>query len=106
MKKVILNGAFILAFCSVGFSQVENPEVSKMKLYPVERKAVVSEQKEISKEEEIQNCKNQLEAIDTKEAWLKANPEELKVATEAGWFEDAKATREKLLVRIKELENN
>jgi hypothetical protein len=30
----------------------------------------------------------------------------LKKAEEAGWFEDAKATREKLLARIKELENN
>lgn len=106
MKKVILSGAFILAFTAIGFTQQENPEVSKMKLYPVEKKSTSAEQKEISKEEEIQNCKNLLVALDTKEAWLKANPEELKVATEAGWFEDAQATREKLLARIKELENN
>ena len=54
-------------------------------------------------EEELKSCEAQLEAINKKEAYLKENPEALKVAKENGWFEDAQKTKTILIKRINEL---
>jgi len=106
MKKVIVSLSLILGAGLIGYAQETTATTSKMRLYRMESTTttpVVTS--ELSKEEEIQNCKNHLDALDKKEAWIRSNPEEMKIATENGWFEDAAATRSKLLTRIKELES-
>ncbi|MCG8575219.1 MAG: hypothetical protein MI810_10075 [Flavobacteriales bacterium] len=57
-----------------------------------------------STSEELKSCKVQLEALDKKEATIRSNPEQLKVANENGWFKQAEESRKKLNARIKELE--
>lgn len=101
MKKI-----FILATLFVGFSTATTAQVKTEK--KPERIRLVkggeSGVKEtISPADEIKRCESNLKALDQKEAWLKKNPEELKKATEDGWFTDAKKTRAILNARIKEL---
>jgi hypothetical protein len=106
MKKSIFTLTFLTVVGISGFAQPTETTVSPMRIYRMEKTTAPVEKTELTKEQEIKQCKDHLDALDTKEAWLRSNPEELKKAEEAGWFEDAKATREKLLARIKELENN
>ncbi|MBK9192193.1 MAG: hypothetical protein IPM77_12155 [Crocinitomicaceae bacterium] len=102
MKQVILTTSLFLAMGAAGFAQEK--KVSTMKIYRVESKT--PEQKtELTKEEELKKCYDLLEALDVKEAWIRSNPEELKVAEESGWFEDAAKTRADVNARIKELES-
>lgn len=89
-----------------GFAQQSGTQVSPMRIYRMEPSTAPVEKPVLTKEEEIKQCKDLLEALDVKEAWLRANPEELKTAEEAGWFEDAAATRAELSARLKELEGN
>lgn len=105
MKKVFLSVS-ILGFSLLGFSQQETGTVTKsesstMKIYRMEPTGKTST--ELSREEEVKQCKDHLAALDSKEAWIRSNPEELKVAEETGWFEDAAETRAKLHARLKEL---
>ena len=46
-----------------------------------------------------------LKALDTKEAWIRSNPEELKSATKNGWFIDANNTRKDVRAKIILIEN-
>jgi len=103
MKKVIISLSLILGSGILGYAQ-ETTTPSKMRIYRMEN-TTPAVKTELSKEEEIQNCKNHLEALDKKEAWIRSNPEELKLANENGWFDQAAATRATLLARIKELES-
>lgn len=106
MKKSIFTLTFLTVVGISGFAQPTGTPVSPMRIYRMENTTTPAEKTELTKEQEIQQCKDHLEALDTKEAWLRANPEELKIAEESGWFEDAAATRARLQARIKELENN
>lgn len=49
--------------------------------------------------------KSLLAALDTKEAWIRSNPEELKMANENGWFINANNTRKEVLAKIALIEN-
>jgi len=49
--------------------------------------------------------KSHLQALDTKEKWIRSNPEELKMATKNGWFLNADKTRTELLAKISIIEN-
>lgn len=104
MKKIILISA-VVSISFVGFGQQTQNGVSTMRIYKMENSTTPEEKKQLSAEEEIQQCKDLLHALDTKEAWIRSNPEELKIAEETGWFEDAAETRAKLQDRIKELES-
>jgi len=99
MKKIIGISVLLLSVCTFGNAQEVNEEKSTLKIYRVEKT------EQLTKEQEIQNCKDHITALDQKEAWIRSNPEELKIATENGWFEEAAATRARLLARIKELES-
>lgn len=103
MKKVIVILSVFLGTGFAGFSQ-ENPTTSTMKLYKVEPAPAPVVKPELSKEQEIQNCKNMIQAFDTKEAWIRSNPEALAGALENGWFEFAAKRRAELQARIQELE--
>lgn len=96
MKKTILVGALILGAAFSGSAQEKKTENQPMKLVPIETS-------KISPEEEIKNCQSQIEALDKKEAWIRSNPEELKIANETNWFVNADKTRDDLRKRISEL---
>ncbi|MBI3135135.1 MAG: hypothetical protein HYZ14_10725 [Bacteroidetes bacterium] len=105
MKRLILSTSFLLGVGMMSFAQQNGTQVSPMKIYRMETTSNPEQKAELTKEQEIEQCKNLLNALDVKEAWIRSNPEELKVATESGWFEDAAATRAQLQARIKELES-
>lgn len=102
MKRFILSASFFLGLGMIGFAQQTENKVSTLQIYKMETS---ESDTELAKQQEIEQCKSLLEALAAKEAWIRSNPEELKTATEAGWFEDAAATRAKLEARIKELES-
>lgn len=82
-----------------GYSQENNKKPERIKLYP----STHANETKLTPEQEILECEQHLEALDGKEAWIKENPEELKIANENGWFEKADKTRVELKARIKEL---
>lgn len=45
----------------------------------------------------VEDIDNELKAIDTKIAYVKAHPEELEIATKEKWFDQMEAYRKKLL---------
>ncbi len=106
MKKSIFTLTFLTVVGISGFAQPTETTVSPMRIYRMEKTTAPVEKTELTKEQEIQQCKEHLDALDKKEAWLLANPEELKIAQEAGWFEDAAVTRARLQARLKELGAN
>ncbi len=103
MKKSIFTLTFLTVVGISGFAQPTETTVSPMRIYRMEKTTAPVEKTELTKEQEVQQCKEHLDALDKKEAWLRANPEELKIAQEAGWFEDAAITRARLNARLKEL---
>jgi len=105
MKQIFLTVSFLLVVGATSFSQQSSTKVSSMKVYKMESTPSTAQKVEMTKEEEIAYCKGVIEALDQKEAWIRSNPEELKLATENGWFVNADATRASLLARIKELES-
>ena len=96
MKKVILIGALVFTAALSGSAQEKKNENEPKKL-------VLVESGKISPEQEIKNCQSQIESLNTKEAWIRANPEELKLAQENNWFTNADKTRAELTIRIAEL---
>ena len=103
MKRIILAASFLLVIGTTGFGQQNNTQVSPMKVYKMESTVAPEQKVEMTKEEEIAYCEGVINALDQKEAWIRSNPEELKLATENGWFVNANATREKMGARIIEL---
>ena len=81
----------------------ETNKSERIKLYPIEKTNANTENKVLTPEIEILQCEEHIEALSVKEAWIRSNPEELKEATENGWFVNANETRQKLNARIKEL---
>lgn len=53
--------------------------------------------------QELESCQTQLDALTKKEAYIRANPSELALAEENGWFIDAAIARAQLEKRIGEL---
>ena len=100
MKKVAILVAILVGTAFTGFSQENTKEQpQRIKLYPSSHEN--SNKK--TPEQEIVACEQQIEALDTKEEWIKNNPEELKKATENGWFVQAEETRQQLTKKINEL---
>lgn len=95
---------------AVAQQQTQEKQPERVKLIrsseskPVQEKSETTTTKKVkTPAEELKACEATLEAINKKEAWIKENPEELKKAKAAGWFEDAAKTRESLTKRIEEL---
>jgi hypothetical protein len=55
--------------------------------------------------EKLAAYKAHLNALDTKEEWIRSKPEEVNIANEQGWFEQAAKTRKELKAKIAEIEN-
>jgi hypothetical protein len=103
MKKII----FLLVMGSVslyGFNQEGEKKAERVKLVKGGESMPSTTEKTVkTPEQELKSCENQLEALNKKEAYLRSNPAEMKVAEENGWFKDADQTRATLEARIKEL---
>ncbi|MCB0478033.1 MAG: hypothetical protein KDC84_07715 [Crocinitomicaceae bacterium] len=97
MKRLIYTTIFF-SIISIGYAQ-ENVNVSKKNGVEVNQRLTEAERTE------LQSKKDLLKALDKKEAWIRSNPEELKLAEESGWFANAEKTRAEVRKRIKELEN-
>ncbi|MGV6860384.1 MAG: hypothetical protein ACWA41_01355 [Putridiphycobacter sp.] len=93
MKKVLILAALVLSVSYSANAQLKNNTV---KTQPVDNRTDA---------EKIQAYKDHLKALDTKEEWIRSNPEEMKIAQEQGWFENAARTRKELKAKIAELEN-
>lgn len=89
---------------SHGFSQEGEKKTERIKLVKGgESMPSAAVKTEKTPEQELKSCENQLEALNKKDAYLRSNPAEMKVAEENGWFKDAALTRTTLEARIKEL---
>lgn len=107
MKKLFFTLTLFVTSSIISFGQEQNnQQQSPLKIYKMEPSANTQTTTTLTKEQEIQACKDHLNALDIKEAYIRSNPEEMKIALETGWFEKAAETRAKLQARIKELENN
>ena len=94
MKKIIFIAAFI-----VGVSYTAEAQPQKNPTTTVEKVDNRSD------EEKLLAYKSHLDALDTKEEWIRSNPEETKIANEQGWFVKAAQTRKELKAQIAEIEN-
>ncbi len=94
MKKVLILVALVL---SVSY----NANAQQKQTTPVKTEQVDNR----TDAEKLAGYKDLLKALDTKEAWIRSNPEEVKIANEQGWFENAAKTRKDLKAKIAEIEN-
>lgn len=102
MKKVAIALVFLMG---TGFAasaqEKDQKKPERIKLVKIE-----SDKNNLTPaEQEIQNLQYQLDALDNKEALIRQNPEETRIATEQGWFDKTNATRVQIRARIKELQN-
>lgn len=87
-----------------GFNQEGEKKAERVKLVKGgESMPSATEKTAKTPEQELKSCENQLDALNKKEAYLRSNPAEMKVAEDNGWFKDAAQTRATLEARIKEL---
>jgi len=94
MKKVLILVALVL---SVSYNaNAQQRQTSPVKTQQVDNRTDA---------EKLAGYKDLLKALDTKEAWIRSNPEEVKIANEQGWFENAAKTRKELKAKIAEIEN-
>jgi hypothetical protein len=68
-----------------------------------ESSQTVEKREKLTPEQQIANCKKQLAALDKKEAFIRSNPEELKIANETNWFENADKARMSIEKKMQEL---
>ena len=94
MKKVI-----VLAVLFLGVSFASNAQLKTNTTTKVEKTDTRTVQ------EKIDGLKYNLKALDQKEAWIRSNPEELKIANKEGWFAFADKIRAEIKLQIAELEN-
>jgi len=93
MNKLIILAAFIFGMSNIAEAQLRtNPNVTTKVVNEDDKQKLVS-------------YKSLLEALDTKEAWIRSNPEELKLANKNGWFVNAEKTRKDILAKIALIEN-
>jgi len=93
MNKLIILAAFIFGMSNIAEAQLRtNPNATT--------KVVTEDDKQ-----KLASYKSLLKALDTKEAWIRSNPEELKLATKNGWFVNAEKTRKDVLAKIALIEN-
>jgi len=94
MKKVLILVALVL---SVSYNaNAQQRQTSPIKTQQVDNRTDA---------EKLAGYKYQLKAYDDKEAWIRSNPEEMKIAEEQGWFEAVEKMRKELKAKIAEIEN-
>jgi hypothetical protein len=94
MKKVIILAAFIVGISYSAEAQLKTNNTSKVEKVDDKTDA-----------EKLTAYKDLLKALDTKEAWIRSNPEELKIAKEQGWFVKAENTRKDVQAKVAQIEN-
>ena len=101
MKKVAIAVFFLMGTAFVSTAQEKDPQKPQRinKLVKIE----TNQEKINPVEQEIKNLEYQLEALDNKEAIIRQDPEETRIATAQGWFEKTEATRAQIRARIDEL---
>jgi hypothetical protein len=67
-------------------------------------KQVLSAEERVIIENKIKQIDSHINSINIKTEYVLKNPDDKKVAEEQGWFEDMKATKEKLELKKKELQ--
>lgn len=93
MNKIIILAAFLLGMSNTVEAQLRtNSNTTTTAVTEDDKQKLIS-------------YKSLLEALDTKEAWIRSNPEELKIANEQGWFTKTEATRKDILEKIALIEN-
>ena len=102
MKKLSLLSIFLFTVASVGLSQEKKTE-KPARITIVKVEDTKPKEKTVSVEDQIKSLNNQLLALDKKEAWIRENPEELLIAVDQGWFENAEKTRVAIQKELKEL---
>jgi hypothetical protein len=88
MNKIIILAAFLLGMSNTVEAQLRTNSNTAT--------TVVTE----DDKEKLASYRSLLAALDSKEAWIRSNPEELKIANEQGWFTNAEATRKDVLAKI------
>lgn len=94
MKKVIILAAFIVGISYSAEAQLKTNNSTQVEKVDNRTDA-----------EKLLAYRSHLEALDTKEAWIRTNPEEVKIANEQGWFVNADKTRKELKAKIAIIEN-
>jgi uncharacterized protein YcfL len=94
MKKLFI--LVVLIMCASFSSNAQQKTTTTQKTVQVDTKTDA---------EKLAAYKAHLKALDTKEEWIRSNPEEIRIANEQGWFEKAAATRKDLKAKIAEIEN-
>lgn len=109
MKKYTIIFALIL-FASTAFSQQKSTSgkrITENDLHKVEKKESSSTQAEAQsisfKSWTLSECESYLDALDTKEAKIKSDPEQFAIAKKEGWFIEAEKNRKQVKARIEEL---
>lgn len=67
-------------------------------------KQILSAEERVAIENKIKQIDSHINSINIKTEYVLKNPDDKKVAEEQGWFEDMKATKEKLELKKKELQ--
>lgn len=75
---------------------IEEQKMLKSQNLSIEEKTVI--------ENKIKQIDSHINSINIKAEYILKNPDEKKIADEQGWFEDMKATKEKLELKKKELQ--
>ncbi len=94
MKKVFILVALVLSISYSANAQQKNTAPAKTQQVDNRTDA-----------EKLKAYKYQLKAFDDKEARIRSNPEEMKIAKEQGWFEAVNKKRAELKAKIAEIEN-
>ena len=88
-------------FTSGTFSQVDPQKPERIKLVKFQDNNSTT----ITPEQQIARYESFLESLNKKEAYLKSDPEALKVAEENGWFAKAEETRKSVKAKIEVLKS-
>ena len=93
MNKVIILAAFIFGMSHTVDAQLKtNTSSTTQVLTPKDQQKLTA-------------LKSHLNALDSKEAWLRSDPKELEIANKNGWFTNAARVRKELKADINILEN-
>jgi hypothetical protein len=106
MKNFILLSSFLFIGSGSLMAQAETTnKPERITIVKTQKHSNPSSEAPLVKEKELneKEIKALLVALDKKEAWIRENPEELELAIENGWFEDAAKTRKTLNQKLKAL---
>jgi len=100
MKKITMIAVLLLGTAFAANAQSDKKKPERIKLVPSTH---ATTKVEVSKEEQIKQCEDQIEALNAKEAIILEDAEQTKVAKESKWFENADKQRAELKAKIVEL---